>query len=108
MVPRRVFSAVLYILRTGCPWKQLPHRIGCASTVHRHFVEWEQKGFFQALWQAGLAEHEDLEGIPWEWQGTDLIDSFGCGPVDREQTWTQPISGGQRAWRPVVPRRQRG
>jgi len=37
-----------------------------------HKLEWEQAGFFVALWQAGLAEHEEMEGIAWRWQSFDV------------------------------------
>jgi len=33
--------------------------------------QWEQKGFFLRLWQAGLQEYDELEGIQWEWQAVD-------------------------------------
>ena len=32
---RQVFEAIVYVLRTGCPWKALPsERFGSASAVH--------------------------------------------------------------------------
>ena len=33
--------------------------------------QWEQKGFFLRLWQAGLQVYDELEGIQWEWQAVD-------------------------------------
>ena len=67
--PRLVFEAIVYVLRTGCQWKALPaERFGSASSVHKHFLEWEKAGFFEALWRAGLAEYDALEGIAWRWQ----------------------------------------
>ena len=68
MLPRQVFSAIVYVMRSGSTWKALPKRFGSASTVHRHYQLWESKGFFQALWNAGLAEHAELEGISWNWK----------------------------------------
>ena len=33
---RLVFEAIVYVLRTGCQWKALPHkRFGSASTIHQ-------------------------------------------------------------------------
>src|ERR1700752_5343992 len=53
---RHVFEAVVYVLRTGCQWKALPkERFGSASAVHKRFLEWENAGFFEALWKASLA-----------------------------------------------------
>jgi transposase len=63
---RTVFEAIVYVLRTSCHWKALPkERFGSASAVHKRFLEWESAGFFRALWRAGLAEYDDMEGIAW-------------------------------------------
>jgi transposase len=63
---RVVFEAIMYVLLTGCQWKALPReRFGSASAIHKRFLEWERAGFFVALWQAGLAEYEEMEDIAW-------------------------------------------
>jgi putative transposase len=60
---RQVFEAVVYVLRTGCQWKALPkERFGSASAVHKRFLEWEEAGVFEAIWRAGLAEYDQMEG----------------------------------------------
>jgi hypothetical protein len=46
-------------------------RFGSASAIHKRFLQWEQAGFFQALWRARLAEYEQLAGIAWRWQSID-------------------------------------
>ena len=38
------------------------------SAVHKRFLEWEKAGFFEALWQAGLAEYDQMERVAWRWQ----------------------------------------
>ena len=69
---RQVFEAVVYVLRTGCQWKALPkERFGSASAVHKRFLEWEAAGVFEAIWKAGLAEYDQMEGIAWRWQSID-------------------------------------
>lgn len=63
---RLVFEGIMYVLRTGCQWKALPdERFGSASTIHARFLGWGRAGFSEALWPAGLAEYDDLEGIVW-------------------------------------------
>ena len=90
--PRVVFSAVIYVLRTGCQWKALPReRFGSASAIHKRFLEWERAGVFLRLWQVGLAEYDDMEGIAWRWQSADATmmkaplaqESVGPNPTDR-------------------------
>ncbi|KZD14997.1 MAG: transposase [Candidatus Fermentibacter daniensis] len=116
--PRKVFEAIIYVLRTGCQWKALPsERYGSASSVHSYFRTWLKQGFFLSLWQAGLAEYDDMEGIAWSWQsldGTMLkaplggIEDAGPNPTDRGKKRKQAASSGRRAWSPAVPRRDRG
>lgn len=114
--PRVVFEAIVYVLRTGCQWKALPsERFGSASAVHKRFLEWERQGLFVSLWQAGLAEYDDMEGIAWRWQSIDgammkaplAQESVGPNPTDRGKKWEQATPVGRRAWRPVVTRRNR-
>src|SRR5215469_15811537 len=73
MDDRKAFEAIIYVLRTGIQWNALPRELGASSTVHDRFQEWERAGFFQALWQAGLSEYDDLVGIQWEWQAADGV-----------------------------------
>ena len=40
MSARQVFSAIVYVLRTGIQWKALPREFGSASAVHQHFQNW--------------------------------------------------------------------
>ncbi len=116
MMPRQIFSAIVYVLRSGCPWKALPPKYGSASTVHRHFLQWEREGFFQALWRAGLAEHDEMEGIRWEWKSDTgaaetaarATESAGGHPREPEEAKTQASFVGRRMWRPAIARRQRG
>jgi len=41
----------------------LPRELTASSTAHDRFREWERAGFFKALWQAGLSEYDELQGI---------------------------------------------
>jgi len=115
--PRQVFEAIVYVLRTGCQWKALPsERFGSASAIHKRFLEWEKAGFFLALWQAGLAEYDEMEGIAWRWQSIDgamlkaplAQESVGPNPTDRGKKWKQANAAGRRAWGPAVDHRDRG
>ncbi len=69
---RIVFEGIVFVLRTGCPWKAMPfERLGSARAVHKRFLEWEQAGFFQAWWRAGLTEYDEKKGIVWRGQSVD-------------------------------------
>jgi transposase len=68
---RRVLDGILYLLRTGCQWKQVPREFGAPSTLHQYFQEWAKGGVFFQLWSAALQEYDELEGIDWGWQSLD-------------------------------------
>ena len=115
--PDRVcMEAILFVLRTGCQWKALPReRFGSASAIHRRFLEWEKAGVFVELWQAGLAEYDEMEGIAWRWQSVDgallkaplAQESVGPNPTDRGKKWKQANAVGGRPWSPAVDHRDR-
>lgn len=48
--PRReMFNAILYVLRTGCQWTDLPHDFPPWKTVYSQFLRWRDKDLFQKL-----------------------------------------------------------
>ena len=85
------FSAIVYVLRTGCQWKALPSEFGSASAVHKHLQQRQQAGFFRQLWQAGLVEYDEMQGVAWNWQSIDgamhkaplATEYVGPNPTDR-------------------------
>jgi putative transposase len=97
MSERKAFEAMIYVLRTGIQWNALPRELGASSTVHERFQEWERAGFFERLWQVGLAEYEEMEGVEWEWQALDGVmtkaplgkDATGKNPTDRAKMGTK-------------------
>ena len=115
MSSRKVFSAIVYVLRTGIQWKALPREFGSASAVHQYFQNWYRSGFFQKLWQAGLAEYDGMHGIAWQWQSADgamgkaplATECVGRNPTDRGKKGAQTQPVGRRPWSPAVDRRQR-
>jgi len=113
---RKVFEAIVYVLRTGIQWKATPkEKYGSPSAIHRYFQEWEEDGFFLRLWKAGLAEYDEMEGIKWEWQSADGAmnkspmgnDTVGKNPTDRGKKRSKTKSAYRREWCPALNRRQR-
>ena len=46
---RSVLDGILYVLRTGCAWRHLPHEFPPWSTVHRWFLRLSASGVFERL-----------------------------------------------------------
>src|SRR5215831_18284978 len=93
MDDRQAFEAIIYLLRTSIQWNALPRELGASSTVHDRFQEWEQAGFFQTLWQAGLEAYDDLQGIQWEWQAID--GAMTKAPLGKAATGANPTDRGK-------------
>ncbi len=53
--PRDVLNGILWILRIGAPWKDLPERYPPYQTCHRRFQRWIEEGVLGAVLEA-LAE----------------------------------------------------
>jgi len=112
---RQVFEAIVFVLRTGIQWKALPREFGSSSSVHKYFQYWEKEGFFDKIWEAGLAEYDGVHGIAWEWQSVDgaqgkaplATECVGANPTDRGKKWTQKKPTRRRAWRPFGNCRRR-
>jgi putative transposase len=94
---RQMLSAILYVLRTGIQWNALPRELGASTTVYDRFRLWEQQGVFERIWQAGLQEYDELEGIAWQWQSLDGVmtkapfagTATGANPTDRGKRGTK-------------------
>jgi putative transposase len=46
---REVMNAILYLLRTGCPWRHLPHDLPPYRTVFYYFTKWRKCGVWKKI-----------------------------------------------------------
>ena len=58
---RRFINAVLYVARTGIPWRDLPERYGNWNSVWRRFDRWSAKGIWAEM--AAVLGEPDLEEL---------------------------------------------
>ena len=115
MDARKVFCAIVFVLRTGIQWKALPREFGSASSVHAYFRKWTEAGLFLRLWKKGLAEFDEMEGIAWSWQSIDgsqgkaplAQEAAGPNPTDRGKKGNKAPHACRRAWAPLVDCRDR-
>jgi len=81
---RKFINAVRWVLRTGCPWRDLPPEYGEGLKVHRRFSRWRKRG----IWKKLLALVMDSPDFEWL-----MIDST-CAKAHRHACGAQ---GGNQA-----------
>ena len=62
-VDNRLFvDAVLWVMRTGAPWRDLPPDYGDWKNTHKRFSRWKESGVWEGLLRA-LIEEPDMEWL---------------------------------------------
>jgi transposase len=89
---RKMFTAIVYVLRTGIQWNALPRERGASTTVSDRFRLWEEQGFFTQLWQNGLQEYDELVGLDWEWQSVDGVMTKAPDRAETRPDLIRPIA----------------
>lgn len=65
---RRYLNGMLFVLRTGCPWRDMHERCGKWNSVYVRFRRWAEQGVWDAILET-LVEF----GLTDDWQ--HMIDS---------------------------------
>ena len=68
---RKMLTAILFRMRSGCQWERLPERYGPKSTVHDWFQRWVEGGIFEKIWAVLVEECDELGAVNWRWQSAD-------------------------------------
>ena len=96
---RAALTGILFILKTGLPWNDLPREMGCGSGaacwVRLH--EWHERGVWAALHGVLLAELRYADKIDWSRAAADSTsiralrggDKTGKTPTDRGRKGTK-------------------
>jgi transposase len=88
---QRTLNGILWVLRSGARWKDMPREYGAPSTCHRRLQQWQQLGVWEHIWLAFLSTL-DVQG-KLDWSRAFLDGSFV--PAKKgERTW--PTAGGAR------------
>jgi len=84
---------MLWVLRSGAPWRDLPERFGPWKTVYHHFNSWRRRKVWERILQA-LQVRLDAEGhIDWDlWcvDGTVVRASRSAAGAGKKGAMTNP------------------
>src|SRR5215831_4491334 len=90
---RKALTGILFVLKTGIPWEDLPQEMGCGSgmTCWRRLRDWHQAGIWDRLVEILLARLQHADRIDWSRAAIDSamaralggVEGRGPNPTDR-------------------------
>ncbi|GHO97474.1 hypothetical protein KSF_075220 [Reticulibacter mediterranei] len=86
---RAIVDGILYVLRSGCPWRSLPHDFPAWQTVHHYFRIWRQQGVWDQVLDA-------LRGQMRTQQGRDPQPSAAA--IDSQSIKTSAVRGPEKGY----------
>jgi transposase len=63
---RTVLNGILWVLRTGAPWRDLPERYGPWQTIYSRFYRWQKRGIWQEVLKELQKEKDGRGEVGWE------------------------------------------
>src|ERR1700681_4589011 len=62
---RRVLEGILWILRSGARWQDLPEQYPHPATCWRRLRDWDEQGVWLAIWRTFLSELNERQQLKW-------------------------------------------
>ena len=62
---RKTLNGILYVLKTGCAWEDVPRQYGSPTTCWRRLNEWSQDETWERIWRALLGQLDAQSKIEW-------------------------------------------
>jgi len=62
---RQVINAILFKLRTGAPWRDLPERYGPWKTAHERLRKWTADGTWEKILAEAIVKDDAVGEVEW-------------------------------------------
>ena len=92
---------MLWVLRTGAPWRDLPERFGPWQTVYDHFRRWRENGVFDRILGALQIRLDRAGKIDWDlWclDGSSVRASRASAGADKKASGVTATSRRTTRW----------
>jgi len=98
---RAILNGILWILRTGAPWHDMPNRYPAYQTCHRRFQEWVEKGVFEEILRTLVKDVKERGGLDLTEcfiDGSFVIAKKGAGGKNQAGQRYKAHGSGRRRW----------
>jgi transposase len=62
---RTTLNGILFVLRSGCRWQDVPERYGDTVTCWRRRKQWDEQGVWERIWRTLLRELDEQQKVDW-------------------------------------------
>jgi transposase len=62
---RQTINGILYVLKTGCAWEDMPREYGSPTTCWRRLQQWSDNGTWDRIWRALLSQLDAQGKLEW-------------------------------------------
>ena len=93
---RKVVEGLLWMLRSGARWQDLPDEFPSPSTCWRRLRDWEEQGLWLKIWRAFLAELNERQQL--DWSESFLDGSFAPAKKGAPESAKPAWAKGQSEW----------
>ena len=86
---REIINAILYVLRSGCSWRMLPHEFPAWGTVYHYFRQWHRDGVWDQILHTLRKEVRTKQGRNAE---------PSAGIIDSQSIKTSAVRGPEKGY----------
>jgi transposase len=94
---RVVLEGILWVLKTGARWRDLPRDVGVSSSVcWNRLRRWDQQGVWLRIWRAFISELDRQERV--DWRESFLDGSFAPAKKGATESAKPSVARVQSGW----------